>query len=298
MLGFSVAPGDIFSSITKMQMMNQEELKGKIQSWWNHYPFTYFVKEEIGSWAFFRNVDRKVFKWCPWAHDGYPLFGKFVPYKELAGKNVLDIGCGTGWSTEQFARMGARVSAIDLTEKAVELTKKRFALYNLEADIRVGDAEQMPYPDGAFDYVFVWGVLMHTPDTEKAIREIYRVLKPGGRAAAMMYNRNSLHFRWFLCFGKGILRGKLLKYSVQELANRYTDGAEIGGNMLTKFYTPSALKRLWSVFSKVRIHTYDNPAVLDVFPHRFLPLGRLLPKALKQRIANRFGLSSWIEAQK
>ncbi|MDO8564523.1 MAG: class I SAM-dependent methyltransferase, partial [bacterium] len=216
-----------------------KELKDKVRSWWNNYPFTYFVKEEIGSWAFFRNVDRKIFKWCPWAHDGYPLFSKFVPYKELVGKKVLDIGCGTGWSTEQFARMGAEVSAIDLTPKAIELTKKRFALYHLQADIRVGDAEQLPFQDGTFDYVFVWGVLMHTPDTEQAIREIYRVLKPGGRAAAMMYNRNSLHFRWFLQFGKGILRGKLLRFSVQELANRYTDGAEIGGNMLTKFYTPA-----------------------------------------------------------
>lgn len=281
-----------------MHAMNQEELKGKIKSWWNDYPFTFFVKEEIGSWSFFRNVDRKIFKWCPWAHDGFPLFSKIVPYQELRGKRVLDIGCGTGWSTEQFVRMGAQVSAIDLTEKAIELTKRRFAIYHLEADIRVGDAEQLPYPNGTFEYVFVWGVLMHTPDTERTIREIYRVLKPGGRAAAMMYNKNSLHWRWFIWFGKGILRGKLLKYSVQELTNRYTDGAEIGGNLLTKFYTPSELKRLWSVFPTVVVATYDNPDVLDVFPHRWLPLGRLLPKTFKQRIANRFGLLAWIEAQK
>lgn len=278
--------------------MNQVDLKEKIKSWWNNYPFTYFVKEEIGSWAFFRNVDRKIFKWCPWAHDGYPLFSKFIPYKELIGKKVLDIGCGTGWSTEQFVRMGANVSAIDLTEKAIELTKKRFVIYNLQADIKVGDAENIPYPDSMFDYVFVWGVLMHTPDTEKTISEIHRVLKSGGRVAAMMYNKNSLHWRWFIWFGKGILRGKLLKYSAQELTNRYTDGAEIGGNMLTKFYTPFELNRLWSVFLKVKITTYDNPDILDVFPHRWLPLGRLLPKCLKQKIANRFGLSAWIEAQK
>lgn len=275
-----------------------EKLKAQVKSWWNNYPFTYFVKEEIGSWAFFRNVDRKIFKWCPWAHDGYPLFSKFVPYKELVGKKVLDIGCGTGWSTEQFVRMGARVSAIDLTEKAIELTKKRFALYHLDADIKVGDAEKIPYPDGTFEYVFVWGVLMHTPNTEGAIREIHRVLKQGGRAAAMMYNKNSWHWRWFIWFGKGVLRGKLLKSSAQEVTNRYTDGAEIGGNMLTKFYTPKEFKRLWSVFPEVSVATYDNPDILDVFPHRFLPIGRLIPRRLKQRLANRFGLSAWIEVQK
>lgn len=278
--------------------MEQDKRKEKIKSWWDGYPFTYFIKEEIGSWAFFRNVDRKVLKWHPWAQNGYPLLSKLIPYGELAGKKVLDIGCGTGWSTEQFARIGAEVSAIDLTEKAIELTKKRFAIYNLKADIRVGDAENMPYPDGTFDYILAWGVLMHTPDTEKTISEIYRVLKPGGRVAAMMYNKNSFHWRWFILFGKGILRGKLLKYSPQELANRYTDGAEIGGNMLTKFYTPSELNQMWSKFPKIRITTYDNPDILDVFPHRWLPFGRLLPKKFKQKLANRWGLAAWIEAQK
>ena len=281
-----------------MMDSQNEALKSKVKSWWNNYPFTYFVKKEEGSWAFFRNIDRKIFKWCPWAHDGYPLFSKFVPYGELVGKKVLDIGCGSGWSTEQFARAGAKISAIDLTEKAIELTKKRFALYHLEGDIRVGDAEKIPYPDGTFDYVFVWGGLMHTPNTEGAIREIYRVLKKGGRAAAMMYNKNSLHWRWFILFGKGILRGGLLRRSVQELTNRYTDGAEIGGNMLTKFYTPQELWRMWSVFPRVTVATYDNPDILDVFPHRFLPFGKLMPRKLKQKLANRFGLSVWIEAKK
>lgn len=281
-----------------MQQMNNNTLKKEVARWWNDNPFTFFVKEAGDDWAFFRNVDRKIFKWCPWAHDGYPLLGKIIPYKELAGKRVLDIGCGTGWSTENLARMGANVSAIDLTDTAIELTKRRFALYGLSADIQVGDAETIPYPDNTFDYVLVWGVIMHTPDTEGAIKEIHRVLKPGGRVAAMMYNRNSLHWRWFIVFGKGILRAQLLRYSLQELTNRYTDGADVGGNMLTKFYTPKQLLRIWSVFPNVTVKTYDNPDVIDVFPHRYLPLCRVLPRALKQWLANRVGLLAWIEGTK
>ena len=281
-----------------MQQRSNDTLKREVTHWWNENPFTFFVKEAGDDWVFFRNVDRKIFKWCPWAHDGYPLLHKIIPYRELRGKRVLDVGCGTGWSTENLARMGAEVSAIDLTEKAVELTKRRFALYGMAGDIRVGDAEHIPYPDSAFDYVLVWGVIMHTPDTEKAVREIHRGLKPGGRAAAMMYNKNSLHWRWFIVFGKGILRGKLSHYSLQELTNRYTDGADVGGNMLTKFYTPAEFKRLWSIFPTVTVATYDNPDVIDVFPHRFFPLGRLLPRRIKQWLANRAGLIAWIEAYK
>lgn len=275
-----------------------EEHKNSIRSWWDNYPFTYFLKEDVGSWAFFRNIDRKVLKWHPWAQNGYPLLSNLVPYAELKGKRVLDIGCGSGWSTEQFIRAGADVSAIDLTPKAIELTKKRLELYGLKADVQVADAEHIPFPDATFDYVLAWGVLMHTPDTEQTVREIHRVLKQGGRAGAMMYNKNSLHWRWFIWFSKGILRLQLLRKSMQEITNRYTDGAEIGGNMLTKFYTPKEFKKMWSVFKEVRVATFDDLTAVEHFPHRFLPLGKLLPTFLKKKIACRFGLSAWIAVQK
>lgn len=278
--------------------MESEAKKEEIKSWWQGYPFTYFVKDEPGSWNFFRNIDRKVLKWMPWAQKGFPLLSNLIDYSSLRGKRVLDIGCGTGWTTAEFALAGAEVHAIDLTEKAIELAKKHLELYGLTGEIKIGDAENLNFPDSYFDYVLAWGVLMHTPNTGKAISEIRRVLKPGGRACAMMYNKNSLHWRWFLWFGKGILKLKLLTMSSQKLANRYTDGAERGGNALTKFYTPRELRKMWSRFSDVEIKTFDHPDVLKVFPHRFLPVGALLPLKIRQKLASRFGLSAWIEAVK
>jgi len=158
----------------------ENNLKSKIRDWWNGYPFTYFVKDKEGSWEFFRNIDRKILKWMPWAQEGYPLLSKVIDYKLLKGKKILDIACGTGWSSEQFARAGADVTAIDITPKAVELAKKRFELYSLRAEILVADAENLSFPDNSFDYILAWGCLMHMPNTQKAISEIYRVLKPGG----------------------------------------------------------------------------------------------------------------------
>jgi len=285
--------------------MKNSDLKTKVKDWWNGYPFTYFVKDNVGSWAFFRNVDRKILKWMPWAQAGYPLLSSLVDYESLKGKKVLDIACGSGWSTEQFIRAGAEVTAIDITEKAIELTQKRLDLYGLMAEVLVDDAQNLSFPDNHFDYVLAWGCLMHMPETEKAIGEIYRVLKPGGKFGAMMYNKNSLHWLYYIFFGKGILKLKLLQYSKQELANRYTDGAEIGGNMLTKFYSKKEIKKMFSArggpasgWKNLKVEVHDSYDVIDYFPHRFLPLGKFLPFFVKRWISKKAGLDFWITAGK
>ncbi|MDQ7815046.1 MAG: class I SAM-dependent methyltransferase [Patescibacteria group bacterium] len=280
--------------------MKDDALKAKVRTWWNDNPFAYLLSvDEEGSWEFFRNVDRKVMKWMsPWAHTKYPLLSNLVDYKALKGKKVLDIACGTGWTTEQFVRAGAEVTAVDLTPNAVELTKKRLQLYGLNATVQEADAESLPFPDESFDYVMAWGFLMHTPDTEKAISEIRRVMKTGGKGGAMMYNKNSIHWRWALWFGKGVLQGKLLKMKPQEIANRYTDGADVGGNMLTKFFTPDEFEKLFSIFKTRRVIVCDRPEVADSLPMRRLPLGRYLPMFVKNWIAAHWGQTAWIEFEK
>ena len=281
-------------------VMQNDALKHEVRSWWDAHPFAYLIEgEEEGSWSFFRNVDRKVMKWMsPWAHTRYPLLSNLVDFSALKGKRVLDIACGTGWSTEQFVRAGAIVTAIDLTPKAVELTKKRLALYGLQATVLEADAEQLPFPDGSFEYVMAWGCLMHTPNTAGAIKEIYRVLAPGGKGGAMMYNKHSIHWYWGIWFHRGILEGKLLKMNEQELANRYTDGVDVGGNMLTKFFSPKQFFQLFALFPKRRVRIFDRPEVADYLPSMRLPLGRVLPKSVKRWIAYRWGQTAWIDFEK
>lgn len=280
--------------------MKDDALKLKVRDWWNTNPFEYLIQgEEEGSWAFFRNIDRKVMKWMsPWAHTRYPLLSNLVPYASLKGKRVLDIACGTGWSTEQLVRAGAIVTAFDLTPKAVEMTKKRLALYGLEATVLEADAEHLPFPDASFDYVLAWGCLMHTPDTEQAVREIYRVLVPGGKGGAMMYNKNSIHWYWAILFGRGILRGKLLKMSKQELSNRYTDGVDVGGNQLTKFFSPKEFDQLFSVFPKRHLRIFDRPELVDYLPMKRLPLGKIMPMSFKKWVAGKWGQTAWIDFEK
>jgi len=283
----------------RKKFSNDDSLNQRVRSWWNANPFTYFVEGEIGSWEFFRNVDRKFLKWIPFAQKGgYPFLTKYIDMYGLKGKKVLDIACGTGVLTEQFVRMGADVTGLDLTARAVELTKTRLALYGLHANVIEGDAQKMPFEDNTFDFVCAWGCLMHMPKTEQAIAEIHRVLKPGGKMLAMMYHKNSVHLRYAIQLHKGILQLKYLKYDNQSLINRHTDGFLVGGNELAKFYSRKEFRTLFSGFQNLHLWIEDNPGIPDQLPHPWLPLGKLLPKCMKEWICHTWGMTAIITAQK
>jgi ubiquinone/menaquinone biosynthesis C-methylase UbiE len=279
--------------------VSDDKLNARVRDWWHSNPFTYFVQAEVGTWEFFREVDRKFLKWIPFMQrGGYPFLTKFVDMKGLAGKRVLDIACGSGVLTEQFVRMGADVTAIDLTPKAVELTKKRLALYHLQAQVLEADAQRLPFADNSFDFVCAWGCPMHMPDTERAIAEMHRVLRPGGTFIAMMYHKNSVHLRYCIQLGRGILRGKYFSYDNQSLINRYTDGASVGGNTLAKFYSRNEFRRLFSAFHDVRVDIRDNHGMPAQLPHPWLPLGKLLPSRLKEVICRTWGMTAIITGKK
>ena len=121
-----------------------------------------------------------------------PLFDRIAAGNP--GAALLEIGCGMGDDTAQWAKRGMKVTAIDLTEPAVECTRKRLQACGLQAEVRTGNAERLDFPDNTFDFVYSFGVLHHSPDTPKTIEEVRRVLKPGGRALIMLYNRKSLNY--------------------------------------------------------------------------------------------------------
>lgn len=115
----------------------------------------------------------------------------------LRGKRLLEVGCGMGYVSLEFIRRGVRVTATDLTPQAINLTRRHFALENVHAeDVRVENALSLSFPDDSFDAVWANGVVHATGDTAGAIREIRRVLKPGGRAIiSHFYRRGSwMHF--------------------------------------------------------------------------------------------------------
>src|SRR5437660_7359415 len=171
-------------------MRNAEsQLKERVRAFWQAHPCgVKFSDAEMGTREFFERVEAHRYS-KEWH---IPEAANFSSAK---GLRVLEIGCGMGTDGAQFAKAGADYTGVDLTEAAIELSRKRFELFGLRGAFRVADAENLDFADGSFDLVYSHGVLHHTPDTARAVREIHRVLKPGGRAIVMLYHRGSYNYR-------------------------------------------------------------------------------------------------------
>lgn len=176
-----------------------------------------------------------------------PFIEPFARFSESRGRDVLEIGVGLGADHQRFAEAGARLTGIDLTERAVEHTRRRLDLFGLRSDLRVADAEALPFPDESFDVVYSWGVLHHSPDTPRAIEEVRRVLRPGGTARVMIYHSRSL-VGDLLWVRYALLRGRPWR-SRRDI---YAHHLESPG---TKAYTVAEARDLFSRYSSARIST-------------------------------------------
>jgi ubiquinone/menaquinone biosynthesis C-methylase UbiE len=205
------------------------------------------------------------------------------------------VGAGTDFLN--WVRQGAIATGLDLTEKSVALTQERLALEGLSAQVLVGDAEALPFPEASFDLVYAYGVLHHSPDTPKAVAEVGRVLVPGGTALVMLYHVPSWT-GWMLWTLHSL--GRLQPW--RGLRWAIFHHLESPG---TKAYTQAEARRLFQGFSRVHMRTQlGNGDLLNMRPtaryssraHRIL--WALYPRWLVRRIGNRFGVCLLIEATK
>lgn len=165
--------------------------KKDIKDFWNRNVCqTEFIKAgERGSRQFFEEAEKIRYKY----HFYLPLLFDEISRKYAAGK-LLEVGCGMGTDLLQLARRGMNTTGIDITEEGINLAKIRFELYSVPTELKVDDAENLSFSDNSFDVVYSFGVLHHTPDTQKSIDEVLRVLKPGGSAIIMLYHRRSFNY--------------------------------------------------------------------------------------------------------
>ena len=293
---------------------NNSILKERVRAFWQQNPCgTKFADASPGSRRFYELVEEHRYK-KEWH---IPDAAGFANSKDLS---VLEVGCGLGTDGAQFAKAGAKYTGIDLTEAAVDLAKRRFELFNLPGTFRVADAERLLFANNSFDIVYSHGVLHHTPDTAAAVREIHRVLRPGGKAMVMLYHRDSYNYRVNISLlrraGVNLLKwnagvklvhlltgeaeerlreqARLLRiqsdYSnSEEFLNQNTDGA---GNPLARVYSQTEARELFKDFSQIEMRPY-------FLNKRWLPLlGPILPRSIEARLASRWGWHLWIYAKK
>lgn len=176
-----------------------------------------------------------------------PYIEPFANFAYWRGKQVLEIGVGLGADHQRFVEAGAVTTGIDLTPRAVELCGRRLAEFGLRSDLRVGDAEHLQFADASFDLVWAWGVIHHSPDTAAAVREIYRVLKPGAAARVMIYHKWSL-VGLMLWARYAMLLGKPWT-TLRRIYARYLESPG------TKAYTVAEAHELFADFIDVHIST-------------------------------------------
>ncbi len=226
---------------------DDENLKQQVREYWNAHPCgTQFTHLVPGSKEFYEEVER-------YRYESQPFMRELMEFGNFKGKRLLEIGCGLGTDLLQFARAGAEVTGVDLTPASIELVKKRFALYGLNVKAQVADAEHLPFSDSSFDVVYSFGVLHHTPNTQQAIDEIYRVLKPGGRIIIMLYHRRSMHVQLGEPYARLANRIRKGVSAVEDWVRVY-DGE---GNPLGKAYTRKEMREMFGGFGNLRLTTVD-----------------------------------------
>jgi ubiquinone/menaquinone biosynthesis C-methylase UbiE len=173
-------------------------------------------------------------RFLEWRFSQYPLFREFTGlWGTHHGDVILDHGCGPGNDLTGLALYSGarRLIGVDVSEQALTVASQRLALHDVPPErvelLRVSDADSaLPLEGNSVDYALSLGVLHHTSDPAAELREIYRVLKSGGRACVMVYNRNSVWFHLYTAYERMVRDGAFAGLDVHEAFARNTDGPE------------------------------------------------------------------------
>ncbi len=230
-----------------------------IRGFWEQGPPMSFIGEK------FSYEEKRKFRYS--LQDYMPDTFKFDGF---VGKKILDLGCGAGIDSAEFARSGASVTSADFSETAVQSTRELLREAGLPEQVVQADATALLFEDNTFDCVYSFGVLHHIPDVEKALAEIKRVLKPGGLVMAMLYNRDSLLYGYSIVYLRGVKQKQLDKMTMDELLARYSERRE--DNPYTRAYTKTEAKGLFSgYFKSCSVEVRYN--VIDMIEQRKVKVG-------------------------
>jgi len=157
-----------------------------VYNFWNDRPCNIkHSPKEVGTKEYFEEVTKR--KYFVESH-----ILDFVNFQQYKNKRVLEVGCGIGTAAQSFIESDAIYTGIDISDKSIDIAKKRLEVFNLKGTLLHANIEELDTINGQeFDLIYSFGVLHHTPDINKSIKNIYNMLKDGGEFKMMLYAKNS-----------------------------------------------------------------------------------------------------------
>ncbi|MFB3777031.1 MAG: class I SAM-dependent methyltransferase [Bryobacteraceae bacterium] len=227
----------------------------KVSEYWDARPCNIrHSNAPLGSREYFDQVEARKYRVEP----HIPAFAEFGRWRN---SKVLEIGCGIGTDTINFARNGAEVTAVELSRKSLEIAAQRAAVYGLGDRIRFlcADAEQLGdcLPAGSFDLAYSFGVIHHTPNPGRVLEQIRRLLRPGGTLKLMVYNKWSWKVFWIL-----LVEGRGRFWRLSQLVAAHSEAQT--GCPVTYVYSRKDARRL---VEKYGFRVLDV-SVDHIFPYR------------------------------
>lgn len=225
-----------------------------VQEYWNRRPCNIrHSRKPVGDREYFDEVEqRKYFV--------EPHIPEFAQFHRWQGKRILEVGCGIGTDTINFARAGAQVTAVDLSEKSLEIARKRAAVYGLgNIDFIRANAEELTaaLEPETFDLVYSFGVVHHTPDPRRALRQMTSLLRTRGSLKIMVYHRHSWKVMSVLAtYGRGAF------WKLDEVIARHSEAQE--GCPVTYTYTKN---QAHGMINQLGLRT-ESISIDHIFPWR------------------------------
>jgi SAM-dependent methyltransferase len=203
----------------------------------------------------------------------YPYLEGYLPQPRGDGERLLEIGLGYGTVSQILASRGFDYNGLDIAAGPVEMVRHRLRLLGVEGAeerVRAGSVLETPHPDESFDHVVAIGCLHHTGDLAGAVAEVHRILRPGGRALAMVYNKNSFR-RVKMALASGPKR--LLARSAdddEEMRGAYDRNSGGEAAPATEYTSARGARELFSVFSDVSVRRENFDDLTRALPRRRL----------------------------